>query len=105
MDVVTFVLNADPDGMPRLGAPLPDGQTLVDLQAGHFAMTESPHPLLRDPESYRRGGDQAKEAARKVVAWVASQRPPGTTVAVERVRLLASRDPSHAASSGGGAAR
>lgn len=96
-DVVTFILNADPEGLPRLGARLPDGQTLVDLQAGHFAMTESPNPLLRDRESFQRGGDHARETARKVLDWVATQRPPGTTVAVDRVRVLAPQDLSRAA--------
>lgn len=88
MKVFAFIHAADPFPQPRLGALLPDGRTLVDLQAGHFSMTERPSPLLRDADAFASGGQAALEAARRVAAWVASQRPPGTTAPLDDVRVL-----------------
>lgn len=88
MEILAFVHVADPYSEPRLGALLDDGRTVVDLEAAHFAMTEAPHPQLHSLTSFRQGGDHAREVAQRVVAWVRTQRPPGTTTSLERVRTL-----------------
>jgi hypothetical protein len=88
MDVFRFVLKNDPWRSPRLGALLPDGQTVVDLQAGHLSMREHPSPWLRDVGAFRTGGAEAERVGEKVVEWVGSQRPPGTTAHYESVQVL-----------------
>lgn len=86
--VVVFVLNADPNPVERLGAYLPDG-SLVDLQAAHMSMRGRPAPLLRDRTSFRLGAADARSLAQEVIAWVDSQRPPGTALKAELVRVVA----------------
>lgn len=86
-ELVRFVLTADPERMARLGAKLPDGATIVDLQAGHFAMRGAPSPHFRDTSSFRLAGAHAADVADEVVDWVTSQRPPGTTARVDDVRI------------------
>lgn len=88
MDIVEFVHQADPHSMHRVGAVLPDGRTLVDLQGGHFAMTGAPHPHLRDLATFQAGGDHAAKVAQSVVEWVSTQRPPGTTTILDAVRTV-----------------
>lgn len=93
MEPTPFVLRADPYSMPRLGALLPDERTLVDLQAAHFSMTEAPLPAFRDMDAYRQAGEHADELLRKVVAWAASQRPPGVFASLDAVRILDEKRP------------
>lgn len=88
MDIVEFVHQADPHATHRVGAMLPDGRTLVDLQGGHFAMTGAPHPHLKDLTAFQAGGEHAAQVAKSVVEWVATQRPPGTTTTVDSVRRV-----------------
>jgi hypothetical protein len=88
MRIVPFVQASDPHHLPRLGAVLED-DTLVDLQAGHFAMTGRPATLFADADAFARSGGAGVELAARVVAWVASQRPPGTTTTLGAVRALA----------------
>ena len=85
--VVVFVLPADPNPVERLGAFLPDG-CLVDLQAAHMSMRGRPAPLFRDRTSFRLGGTDAMRLAREVVGWVDTQRPPGTALRADLVRVV-----------------
>lgn len=85
--VVVFVLNADPKGIERLGAFLPDG-CLVDLQAAHMSMRGHPSPLFRDRTAYRVANADARKLAAEIVAWVDSQRPPGTALDPKLVRVV-----------------
>ena len=86
MKVIEFVLPADPNPTPRLGAASRDG-LVVDLQAAHFAMTGAPNPSLHDPDALRASG-HGLELVAKVAAWALSQDAPGTTVARDHVRVL-----------------
>lgn len=88
MDVFRFVVKADPWREPRLGIFLDDGRTVVDLQAGHLSMRARPTPILRDVTAFRAAGAEAKRLCEEVRAWVASERPPGTTTDAERVEML-----------------
>lgn len=90
MEFVRFVSRADPFGRERVGALLPDGRTVVDLQAAHFAMTEAPNPSLRDARAFRTAGRHGMDLAARVVDWVQTQRPPGTTTTLDEVRQLES---------------
>lgn len=85
--IVVFVLNADPKGVERLGAFLADG-CLVDLQAAHMSMRGTPSPLLRDRTAFRLANDGARGLAREIVAWVETQRPPGTALKADLVRVV-----------------
>lgn len=85
--IVVFVLRADPRGVERLGAHLPDG-SIVDLQTAHLSMRGRPSPLFRDRTAYRLASDEARAVARDVLAWVDSQRPPGTSVAPALARVV-----------------
>lgn len=87
MKLVTFALTT---GQPlRLGALLPDGQTVADLQAGHQTMTGTAAAALADMLSLLDGGDAALDLTRQVLDFVASQRPPASTHALAAVRLAA----------------
>lgn len=85
--VVVFVLNADPNPVERLGAFLPDG-SLVDLQSAHLSMRGHPSPLLRDRTSFRVANGEATRLVRDVVAWVDSQRAPGTALKPGLARVV-----------------
>lgn len=85
--VVVFVLNADPKGIERLGAFLPDG-CIVDLQAAHMSMRGRPSPLFRDRTAFRLANDEARSLAREIVQWVDSQRPPGTALDPKLARVV-----------------
>lgn len=85
--IVLFVLNADPKGVERLGAFLPDG-CIVDLQAAHMSMRGHPSPLLRDRTSFRLAHEGACALAREIIAWVDSQRAPGTALKPDLVRVV-----------------
>lgn len=85
--IVVFVLRADPKGVERLGAFLPDG-SLVDLQTAHMSMRGRPTAVFRDRTAYRLANDEARALAREVTAWVDSQRPPGTALKPELVRVV-----------------
>lgn len=88
--VVVFVLKADPKGVERLGAFLPDG-SLVDLQAAHLSMRGRPSPLLRDRTAFRVAHADACSLIRDVVAWVDTERPLGTALDPELVRVVDER--------------
>lgn len=85
--VVVFVLKADPKGVERLGAFLPDG-CMVDLQSAHMSMRGHPSPLFRDRTAFRISNAQALNLTREVVAWVTTERPPGTALASDLVRVV-----------------
>ena len=85
--VVVFVLPSDPKAVERLGAFLPDG-CLVDLQTAHMSMRGRPAPLFRDRTSFRLGAADAHALVREVVAWVDTQRPPGTALRADLVRVV-----------------
>jgi hypothetical protein len=84
--VVLFTTRSDTSGRERLGAYLPDGR-LVDLQAGHMAMRGGPSPFLRDRTSFTFGAGRASAAAEQVLAWVATQDPPGVLVPERNVHV------------------
>ena len=85
--VVLFALKADPNPVERLGSFLPDG-SLVDLQAAHLSMRGRPSAFLRDRTAYRLGGEGARAILHEVLAWVETQRAPGTALPAEKARLL-----------------
>lgn len=85
--VVVFVLHADPHRVERLGAFLPDG-CMVDLQAAHMSLRGRPAPLFRDRTAYRLQTDAARTLAQEVLGWVDTQRPPGTALKPEMVRVV-----------------
>ncbi|GEM_PF-4642776 len=84
--VVLFITRSDPQGRERLGAYLPDGR-LVDLQAGHMAMRGVPSPFLRDRTAFTFGAGPAAATVEQVLAWVASQQPPGVLVPDRNVQV------------------
>jgi hypothetical protein len=85
--VVLFVTRSDPQSRERLGGYLPDGN-LVDLQTGHMAMKGGPSPFLRDRTAFTYGLDGALAAAREVLAWVDTERPPGVIVPERNARVV-----------------
>lgn len=85
--VVVFTLKADPNPVERLGAFLPDG-SIVDLQSAHLSMRGRPSPLLRDRTAFRIANAEACALARDVLAWVSTERPPGTALKPDLVRVL-----------------
>lgn len=85
--VVIYTLKAEPNPVERLGAFLADGH-LVDLQAAHMSMRGRPAPLFRDRTSFRLANGDALALAQDVLAWVATQRPPGTCLKPELVRVV-----------------
>lgn len=85
--VFVFVLKADPHGVERLGGRLDDG-SIVDLQAAHLSMLGRPSALFRDRTAFRlRTGDAVKLAG-EVLAWVETERPPGTMVRDEHAKVV-----------------
>lgn len=85
--IVVFVLNADPKCIERLGAFLPDG-CLVDLQAAHMSMRGRPSAVFRDRTSFRLANDEARTLAGEIVAWVDTQRAPGTALKADLIRVV-----------------
>lgn len=85
--VVVFVLKADPRGVERLGAFLPDG-SIVDLQTAHMSMRGRPAAVFRDRTAFRIANAEACALAREVLAWVDTQRPPGTSLKADLVRVV-----------------
>lgn len=85
--VIVYTLKAEPNPVERLGAFLPDG-CLVDLQAAHMSMRGRPAPLFRDRTSYRLAREDACALAQEVLTWVDSQRPPGTALKPELIRVV-----------------
>ncbi|HUR67693.1 MAG TPA: hypothetical protein VM370_00475 [Candidatus Thermoplasmatota archaeon] len=85
--IVLFCLRADPHPVERLGAFLPDG-CLVDLQTAHMSMRGRPAPLFRDRTSFRLASEDARRLAREVLAWVDSQRAPGTALDPKLARIV-----------------
>lgn len=86
--MIRFVHRADPLPQPRLGALIDDDSAVVDLQAAHLSMRGGVSPWFRDEETWRSGGESAREVAASVVEWVKSQRPPGTLARTKDVKLL-----------------
>lgn len=86
--VVLFSLKADPNPVERLGSFLPDG-SLVDLQAAHLSMRGRPSAYLRDCTAFRLGGEGSRAIIQEVLAWVETQRAPGTALPPDKARLLA----------------
>jgi hypothetical protein len=84
--VVLFTTRTDPQCRERLGAYLPDGR-LVDLQAGHMAMRGVPSPFLRDRTAFTFGAGPAAATAEHVLAWVATEQPPGVVVPERNVHV------------------
>ena len=82
-----FVLRADANARERLGAFLPDG-CIVDLQAAHVSMRGHPSPLFRDRTAFTLKHDAAQGLAMDVLAWVETQRAPGTALKAELVRIV-----------------
>lgn len=97
--VVVFVLHADPKAVERLGAFLADG-SVVDLQAAHMSMRGRPAPVFRDRTSFRLANAEALALARDVAAWVETQRPPGTALKPDLVRVVDERPESGASPMG-----
>jgi 2-keto-4-pentenoate hydratase/2-oxohepta-3-ene-1,7-dioic acid hydratase in catechol pathway len=87
MKLVTFVSPVSPFG--RIGTLIADGQTIVDLQAGAVAMNGQPSPVLADMLSFLDGGEFAREEAERIVESVKEQAPPGVTLQLDAVTLLA----------------
>jgi 2-keto-4-pentenoate hydratase/2-oxohepta-3-ene-1,7-dioic acid hydratase in catechol pathway len=86
MKLVTFERG---DGTQHIGA-LTDGERAIAvLQAGARAMDGAPSPLLADMLAFLRGGAQARDKASAVLEYITAQRPPGATVALDDVALLA----------------
>lgn len=85
--IVVFILRADPRGVERLGAFLPDG-SVVDLQTAHMSMRGRPSPLFRDRTAFRIATADACTLAHEVLAWVDTERPPGTALKPELVRVV-----------------
>lgn len=82
-----FVLKADPNPVERLGAHLADG-SIVDLQAAHMSMLGRPSPLFRDRTAFRLKNAEALRVAEDVLAWVATERPPGTALRGDLARVV-----------------
>nr|VFK32325.1 MAG: Fumarylacetoacetate (FAA) hydrolase family protein [Candidatus Kentron sp. MB]VFK75831.1 MAG: Fumarylacetoacetate (FAA) hydrolase family protein [Candidatus Kentron sp. MB] len=88
MKLVTFVEKNDAQGAQRIGA-LDDNRNIAVLQAGAMAMEGTPSPFFTDMLAFLRGDVAAREKARAVLEFIASQRPPDSVLASESVTLLA----------------
>jgi 2-keto-4-pentenoate hydratase/2-oxohepta-3-ene-1,7-dioic acid hydratase in catechol pathway len=87
--LLTFLPRAEPRAAPRLGALLSDERTVADLQAGAVAQAGSAAPSLADMLTFLDAGAAARDRARDVVEFIASQRPPGATCRLDDLTLLA----------------
>lgn len=66
----------DEPGDVRLAALLPDGETLVDLQAAHVALKGRASPHLRSVASFRLAAAYARDLAEELVLYAARQASP-----------------------------
>lgn len=85
--LVRFVPRETPDA-PRLAALLPDGETLVDLQAAHVALKGRTSPHLSSVGSFRLAAAYARELAEELVLYAARQARPPMVARVSAVALL-----------------
>jgi 2-keto-4-pentenoate hydratase/2-oxohepta-3-ene-1,7-dioic acid hydratase in catechol pathway len=89
MRLLTFVPEPSSHSPPRIGSLTADGRTVVDLQAGAVAMDGSPSPALAEMLAFLDGGEAARDHARRVLEFVAARSPPGTTLPLDGLTLLA----------------
>ena len=88
MRLVTFVLRADVQAVPRVGALLASGE-IADLQAGAIAMLGDASPRFASMLHLLDDGPVGLEQARRVLDHVERQRPPAAVVARADATLLA----------------
>jgi len=81
MKLTTFIQNSDKLSVPKLGALMPAGQTIAELQTGAIAMSGSPSPFLD-------GGEEAFNETQKVLDFVIKQSPPDTIHKLDTLTLL-----------------
>jgi 2-keto-4-pentenoate hydratase/2-oxohepta-3-ene-1,7-dioic acid hydratase in catechol pathway len=68
---------------------LPDGRTVVDLQAAVTASGGSPSPHLADMLAFLDGGGAARETAERALEFAVAQRPPDVCHSLDTLQLLA----------------
>lgn len=85
--LVRFVPTEAPDA-PRLAALLPDGETLVDLQAAHVALKGRASPHLRNVASFRLAAAYARDLAEELVLFAARQSSPPVVARASAVAAL-----------------
>ena len=86
MRLVTFL---GEDGAEHIGALAHGDEDIIALQAGARAKDNVESPFFRSMLAFLEGGPRAREKGREIVAYVEAQGPPGATVPLASVRLLA----------------
>lgn len=86
MRLVTFL---DARGERNIGVLAGEDTEIIVLQAGALAKDNAASPHFTSMLAFLEGGERAREEAREIVAYVASQAPPGAVVPREEVTLLA----------------
>jgi 2-keto-4-pentenoate hydratase/2-oxohepta-3-ene-1,7-dioic acid hydratase in catechol pathway len=89
MKLVTFHKNNEENSGARIGAVLPDGHTIADLQAGMLAMIGEKSLFFTDMMTLIQSGREAIDMAQKVLEFISRQTPPETVCDQKNVTLLA----------------
>lgn len=78
-----------PDGLPQIGALIDDDAAIALLQNGAVALERAPSPHFVSMLDWLRGGAEAQYKAHMVQDFVASKKPEGTVVMVDKATHLA----------------
>lgn len=86
MKLVTVI---GPDGLPQVGALIEKDSAVALLQAGAVALENAPSPHFASMLAWLRGGPEAQYKAHRVQDFVATRKPEGTVIAVDKATFLA----------------
>jgi 2-keto-4-pentenoate hydratase/2-oxohepta-3-ene-1,7-dioic acid hydratase in catechol pathway len=87
--LASFVFPGNPDSPPRVGAISADGAAIVDLVAAETALDGTTSGHFSQMLDFLDGGPAARERAQQVLEFASSQHPPGASLPVDSIRLLA----------------
>lgn len=77
-----------PEGLPQVGALIDGDQSVALLQAGSVALDKAPNPHFASMLAWLRGGAEAQYKALMVQDFVASRKPEGVVMPLEKATLL-----------------
>jgi len=72
-----------------IGVLTDNNEVIVDLQFGSVMKSDEDSPYFTSMLAFLEGGPQARENAQEIIEYVASQKPPGATIPLSSVTLLA----------------
>lgn len=77
-----------PEGLPQIGALIDGESSIALLQAGSIALDKAPNPHFASMLAWLRGGAEAQYKALMVQDFVASRKPEGAILPLEKAKLL-----------------